>query len=51
MGPIFNGGRKGWSRGTRYLLSGVGLMFAPARGVYEIVHFSTSSWNGLGCPL
>jgi hypothetical protein len=42
MGPIFNGGRKGWSRGTRYLLSGLGLMFAPARGVYEIVHFSTS---------
>ena len=37
MGPIFNGGRKGWSRGYRYILSGLGLMFSPARVIYETV--------------
>lgn len=42
MGPIFNGGRKGWSRGYRYVLSSLGLFFSPARGVYEIVNLTRS---------
>jgi hypothetical protein len=42
MGPIFNGGRKGWSRGLRYILSGAGLIFSPARAVYEVASFGAS---------
>ena len=42
MGPIFNGGRKGWSRGLRYVLSGVGIIFSPARAVYEVSAFVSS---------
>lgn len=36
MGPIFNGGREGWARGYRYVLSGLGLIFSPLRLLWEI---------------
>ena len=60
MGPIFNGGRKGWSRGLRYILSGLGLLFSPARAVYETMAFISSiltkiasviTPNAIGKPL
>eukprot|EP00946_MAST-07B_sp_MAST-7B-sp1_P001389 g1389.t1 len=39
MGPIFNGGREGWARGYRYILSGLGLIFSPVRLLWELTSF------------
>ena len=37
MGPIFNGGKRGWTRGLKYIISAIGLVFSPVRIVYELL--------------
>jgi hypothetical protein len=45
LGPIFNGGRKGWARGLRFVISGLGLIFSPLRLGWDI--FSTVTGFGV----
>jgi hypothetical protein len=42
MGPIFNGGSKGWRRGLRGIFTLVGVLVSPVRLVYEVVAFTLS---------
>ena len=37
MGPIINGGKRGWTRGLKYIISAIGLVFSPVRIVYELL--------------
>ena len=40
MGKIFNGGKKGWNRGVKYIVYAIGFVISPIRIVYELLKFA-----------